>query len=121
MLLGFCTFADQDEIQPTPLPPWIGFVYIFPEARANACQVCCWRKRNAWPGKWARHALLQFLFLHHLKGIRLFLRPLALHIGKHAQLELACAAHTAIAVVCRRGGVSIITDQVVEAPAGNAR
>lgn len=35
MLLGFCTFADQDEIQPTPLTPWIGFVYIFPEARGK--------------------------------------------------------------------------------------
>ena len=35
LLLGFCTFADQDEIQPTPLTPWIGFVYIFPEARGK--------------------------------------------------------------------------------------
>ena len=34
-LLGFCTLADQDEIHPTPLTPWIGFVYVFPEARGK--------------------------------------------------------------------------------------
>lgn len=32
-LISFCTFAERDEIQPTELTPWIGFVYTFPEYR----------------------------------------------------------------------------------------
>ena len=34
-LISFCTFAPLDEIQPTELTPWIGFVYTFPEFRGN--------------------------------------------------------------------------------------
>ena len=34
-LISFCTFADKDDIQPTELTPWIGFVYTFPEYRGN--------------------------------------------------------------------------------------
>ena len=34
-LVSFCTFADFDDIQPTELTPWIGFVYTFPEYRGN--------------------------------------------------------------------------------------
>lgn len=34
-LLAFCTFAPLDNIQPTELSPWIGFVYTFPEYRGN--------------------------------------------------------------------------------------
>ena len=34
-LVSFCTFADFDDIQPTELTPWIGFVYTFPEFRGN--------------------------------------------------------------------------------------
>lgn len=34
-LISFCTFAKYDEIQPTELTPWIGFVYTFPEYRGN--------------------------------------------------------------------------------------
>ena len=34
-LVSFCTFADFDDIQPTGLTPWIGFVYTFPEYRGN--------------------------------------------------------------------------------------
>ena len=30
-LVSFCTFAPLDDIQPTVLSPWIGFVYTFPE------------------------------------------------------------------------------------------
>ena len=30
-LVSFCTFAPLDDIQPTALSPWIGFVYTFPE------------------------------------------------------------------------------------------
>ncbi|MBQ4547200.1 MAG: GNAT family N-acetyltransferase [Oscillospiraceae bacterium] len=44
-LVSFCTFADFDDIQPTGLTPWIGFVYTFPEYRGN---------RNA--GKLLAHA-----------------------------------------------------------------
>lgn len=34
-LVSFCTFAPLDEIQPTELSPWIGFVYTFPKYRGN--------------------------------------------------------------------------------------
>ena len=32
-IVSFCTFAPLDDIQPTTLSPWIGFVYTFPEYR----------------------------------------------------------------------------------------
>jgi len=34
-LISFCTFAEKDDIQPTELTPWIGFVYTFPEYRSH--------------------------------------------------------------------------------------
>lgn len=34
-LVSFCTFAPLDDIQPTELTPWIGFVYTFPEYRGH--------------------------------------------------------------------------------------
>lgn len=34
-LVSFCTFANLDEIQPTDLGPWLGFVYTFPEYRGK--------------------------------------------------------------------------------------
>lgn len=34
-LISFCTFAPLDEIQPTELSPWIGFVYTFPKYRGH--------------------------------------------------------------------------------------
>lgn len=34
-LVAFCTFAPLDDIQPTELTPWIGFVYTFPEYRGH--------------------------------------------------------------------------------------
>ncbi len=34
-LVSFCTYAEKDEIQPTELTPWIGFVYTFPEYRGH--------------------------------------------------------------------------------------
>lgn len=34
-LLSFCTLAPLDDIQPTELTPWIGFVYTFPEYRGH--------------------------------------------------------------------------------------
>ena len=34
-LVSFCTLAPLDEIQPTDLSPWIGFVYTFPEYRGH--------------------------------------------------------------------------------------
>ena len=34
-LVSFCTFAPLDDIQPTALSPWIGFVYTFPEYRGH--------------------------------------------------------------------------------------
>lgn len=34
-LLGFCTLSEKDDIQPTDLCPWIGFLYIFPNYRGK--------------------------------------------------------------------------------------
>ncbi|MCI5650858.1 MAG: GNAT family N-acetyltransferase [Ruminococcus bromii] len=34
-LLSFCTYAQKDDIQPTELTPWMGFVYTFPEHRGR--------------------------------------------------------------------------------------
>ena len=34
-LISFCTFAEKDDIQPTNLTPWIGWVYTFPVYRGN--------------------------------------------------------------------------------------
>lgn len=34
-LVSFCTLSDVDDIQPTELTPWIGFVFTAPEYRGN--------------------------------------------------------------------------------------
>lgn len=34
-LISHCTFAQKDDIQPTDLTPWVGFVYTFPEHRGH--------------------------------------------------------------------------------------
>lgn len=34
-LISFCTYAKKDDIQPTELFPWMGFVYTFPEHRGH--------------------------------------------------------------------------------------
>ena len=34
-LISFCTYAEKDDIQPTELTPWIGFVYTFPKYRGH--------------------------------------------------------------------------------------
>ena len=34
-LVSFCTLAEKDDIQPTDLTPWIGFVYTFPQYRGH--------------------------------------------------------------------------------------
>lgn len=34
-LISFCTYAEKDDIQPTSLTPWMGFVYTFPEYRGH--------------------------------------------------------------------------------------
>lgn len=34
-LISFCTFAPLDDIQPTSLSPWIGFLYTFPKYRGH--------------------------------------------------------------------------------------
>lgn len=36
-LVSFCTYAEKDDIQPTNLTPWMGFVYTFPEYRGHRC------------------------------------------------------------------------------------
>ena len=36
-LVSFCTCAEKDDIQPTDLTPWIGFVYTFPQRRGQRC------------------------------------------------------------------------------------
>ncbi len=34
-LISFCTLAEMDDIQPTDLTPWIGFVFTFPQYRGH--------------------------------------------------------------------------------------
>ena len=34
-LISFCIYAEKDNIQPTELTPWMGFVYTFPEHRGH--------------------------------------------------------------------------------------
>ncbi|MBQ6065877.1 MAG: GNAT family N-acetyltransferase [Clostridia bacterium] len=34
-LISYCTYAEKDDIQPTELTPWIGFVYTFPARRGH--------------------------------------------------------------------------------------
>ena len=34
-LISFCTYAERDDIQPTELSPWMGFIYTFPEYRGH--------------------------------------------------------------------------------------
>ena len=34
-LVSFCTYAKWDDIQPTELSPWMGFVYTFPMYRGH--------------------------------------------------------------------------------------
>lgn len=34
-LISFCTYAQKDDIQPTELTPWMGFVYTFPAHRGH--------------------------------------------------------------------------------------
>ena len=34
-LISFCTYAKKDDIQPTDLTPWIGFVFTYPEYRGH--------------------------------------------------------------------------------------
>ena len=34
-LISFCSYAEKDDIQPTELTPWMGFVYTFPEYRRH--------------------------------------------------------------------------------------
>ncbi len=36
-LVAFCTFAPLDDVQPTELTPWVGFVYTFPAYRGRRC------------------------------------------------------------------------------------
>lgn len=36
-LVSFCTYAQKDDIQPTELTPWMGFVYTFPPYRGHRC------------------------------------------------------------------------------------
>lgn len=34
-LVSFCTLAQFDDVQPTDLSPWMGWVYTFPKYRSN--------------------------------------------------------------------------------------
>lgn len=36
-LASFCTLAEKDDIQPTLLTPWVGWVYTFPAYRGRHC------------------------------------------------------------------------------------
>jgi len=43
-LISFCTYAEKDDIQPTELTPWIGFVYTFPQYRGQTHE--SWQLQN---------------------------------------------------------------------------
>ena len=34
-LVSYCTYSEKDDIQPTDLTPWVGFVYTFPARRGR--------------------------------------------------------------------------------------
>ena len=34
-LISFCTYAPKDDIVPTELTPWVGFVYTYPQFRGK--------------------------------------------------------------------------------------
>lgn len=34
-LVSFCTLAEKDDVQPTDLTPWIGWIYTFPAYRGK--------------------------------------------------------------------------------------
>lgn len=34
-LISYCTYSKMDDIQPTELTPWVGFVYTFPAHRGH--------------------------------------------------------------------------------------
>ena len=34
-LISFCTLANLDDVQPTDLTPWIGWIYTFPSHRGK--------------------------------------------------------------------------------------
>lgn len=34
-LVSYCTYAEKDDIRPTELTPWVGFVYTFPARRGH--------------------------------------------------------------------------------------
>lgn len=34
-LISFCTYSEKDDIHPTTLTPWMGFVYTFPQYRGH--------------------------------------------------------------------------------------
>ena len=36
-LVSYCTLAERDDIQPTELGPWIGFVFTSPARRGGRC------------------------------------------------------------------------------------
>lgn len=36
-LISFCTLAPLDDVQPTDLTPWMGWIYTFPKHRGKRC------------------------------------------------------------------------------------
>ncbi|WP_298740479.1 GNAT family N-acetyltransferase [uncultured Treponema sp.] len=48
-LVSFCTLAPLDDVQPTELSPWIGFVYTAPEYRDHhyAGELLKWAENTA--------------------------------------------------------------------------
>lgn len=47
-LISFCTYAPKDDIQPTELTPWIGFVYTYPQYRGHRYVGMLFREIEAW-------------------------------------------------------------------------
>ena len=57
-LAAFCTYAEQDDIQPAPYAPWIGFVYTAPAFRGRRLAgrlIRCAENRALWDGYTSTH------------------------------------------------------------------
>ena len=50
-LVSYCTLAEKDDIQPTELTPWIGFVYTFPKYRGHRFAGLLFREAQRFAGQ----------------------------------------------------------------------
>ena len=73
-LVAFCTYAEQDDIQPAPYAPWIGFVYTAPAFRGRRLAgrlIRCAENRALWDGYTSTHISTGHDGLYEKYGYRL--------------------------------------------------